>query len=164
SSVPLPIQYQRLKESERTNVLVRPSKIQGVGLFAARAFNANEMVIEYVGEVIGQKVADMRELMNDRMSVGTYFFALAHDRILDATRMGNASRFINHACEPNCYARIISPQGDGVGAGKRVVVFAARRIEAGEELTYDYKFQAEEDPAKRIPCFCGSVGCRKFMN
>ncbi|KAI9179201.1 hypothetical protein H9P43_005863 [Blastocladiella emersonii ATCC 22665] len=160
SAVPLPLQYAKLKEQEKGNIAVRPSKIQGIGLFAARAFAANDMVIEYLGEVIGQKVADTRELVNDRHGVGTYFFAIAHDRILDATHKGNAARFINHSCEPNCYARIVAPL-DGV---KRVIIYAARRVEAGEELTYDYKFQLEEAAEKRLPCYCGAPRCRKFMN
>jgi hypothetical protein len=124
------VQYLKMKEMEKQHVFIRPSRIQGVGLFAGRTFSIHDMVIEYLGEVVGQKVADTREVVNDREGIGTYFFAIEHDRILDATRKGNAARFINHSCEPNCYARIIAPL-DGV---KRVVIFASRRIDINEEL------------------------------
>ena len=33
-----------------------------------------------------------------------------------------------------------------------------------EELTYDYKFEREIDATDRIPCLCGSVGCKGFLN
>ena len=36
------------------------SGIQGKGLFATRDFAPHDMVIEYVGEVVGQRVADQR--------------------------------------------------------------------------------------------------------
>ncbi|KNE61704.2 trithorax-like protein, partial [Allomyces macrogynus ATCC 38327] len=141
TTIPQQLQYQKLKASEHAHCTVKPSKIQGVGLFAERSFQAHDMIIEYLGQVVGQKVADARELVNDRRGIGTYFFAIEHDRILDATTCGNAARFINHSCEPNCYARIVAP----VQGVRRVVIYALRAVHAGEELTYDYKFQPEED-------------------
>jgi histone-lysine N-methyltransferase SETD1 len=33
-----------------------------------------------------------------------------------------------------------------------------------EELTYDYKFEREMDATDRIPCLCGSIGCKGFLN
>lgn len=35
---------------------------------------------------------------------------------------------------------------------------------ADEELTYDYKFEREYGSDDRIPCLCGSVGCKGFLN
>ncbi len=35
---------------------------------------------------------------------------------------------------------------------------------ADEELTYDYKFEREWDSDDRIPCLCGSTGCKGFLN
>jgi histone-lysine N-methyltransferase SETD1 len=37
-------------------------------------------------------------------------------------------------------------------------------ISKDEELTYDYKFEREWDSDDRIPCLCGSVGCKGFLN
>ena len=37
---------------------------------------------------------------------------------------------------------------------KRIVIYAHRNIDAGEEVTYDYKFPIEDD---KIPCLCGAA-------
>ena len=37
---------------------------------------------------------------------------------------------------------------------KKIVIYSKRRIEPGEELTYDYKFPIEND---KIPCTCGAA-------
>jgi|EP01046_Picozoa_sp_COSAG06_P028162 SET domain-containing protein len=48
---------------------------------------------------------------------------------------GNLARFINHCCEPNCYAEIIK-----VANQPKIVIYAKRNLYPGEEITYDYKF------------------------
>ena len=63
----------------------------------------------------------------------------------DAAIGGNVARFINHACAPNCYYEIV---------GHTIWIRAARRIEAGEELTYDYATDGEQS----IQCRC-RPGC-----
>lgn len=45
----------------------------------------------------------------------------------------------------------------------QVVFFAERDIFPGEEITYDYHFN-HEDEGKKIPCFCNSKNCRRFLN
>lgn len=37
-------------------------------------------------------------------------------------------------------------------------------MNADDELTYDYKFEREYGSDDRIPCLCGSVGCKGFLN
>lgn len=44
---------------------------------------------------------------------------------------------------------------------RRVFVYAARLIRAGEELTYDYQFPMDE---RKVPCKCGSAACRGTIN
>ncbi len=46
---------------------------------------------------------------------------------------------------------------------KKVVLFAKRDIQPGEELAYDYQFEFEPED-KKIPCYCGAVQCRGSMN
>ena len=58
------------------------------------------MVIEYVGEVVRQAVADERERRYEAAGIGSsYLFRVDHDYIIDATRNGNMARFINHCCD-----------------------------------------------------------------
>jgi SET domain-containing protein len=45
----------------------------------------------------------------------------------------------------------------------QVIFFAKRDIYAGEEVTYDYKFNYDEVDDK-IPCFCGTPECRGTLN
>lgn len=78
--------------------------------------------------------------------------------VVDATMHGNAARFINHSCEPNCYSRVINVEGR-----KHIVIFALRKIYRGEELTYDYKFPIE-DASNKLSCNCGARRCRRFLN
>ncbi|KAF9181101.1 histone methyltransferase set1 [Haplosporangium sp. Z 767] len=133
------------------------SPIHDWGLFAMEKVDANDMVIEYIGEVIRQKVADHREKRYERMGIGSsYLFRVDDDTVIDATKMGNIARFINHCCTPNCNAKIITVDGQ-----KKIVIYAKRDIEEGEEITYDYKFPIEAD---KIPCLCGSRNCRGTLN
>jgi hypothetical protein len=46
-------------------------------------------------------------------------------------------------------------------SGRRVFVYALRRILKGEELTYDYQFPADE---AAVPCKCGAANCRGTLN
>lgn len=62
------------------------------------------------------------------------FFEVSADLVIDGGVGGNASRFINHSCEPNCVVEI---------AGNRVHIHAAREIAPGEELTFDYAYEWE---------------------
>lgn len=49
-----------------------------------------EMVIEYVGEVIRQVVADRREKAYERVGIGSsYLFRVDDDLVVDATKKGN---------------------------------------------------------------------------
>lgn len=76
---------------------------------------------------------------------------------------GGFARYINHSCEPNCVATIISGSHPYEEL-KRVLIISQREIEPSEEITYDYQFPLELDSDKRIPCTCGAKLCRGFMN
>lgn len=92
-----------------------------------------------------------------------YLFRIDRYEIVDATMKGNVARFVNHCCDPCCYARIItvdSAREDG-RSEKKIVFLAKRDIQVGEELTYDYHYAIEDE---KIPCFCGAKSCRGFMN
>ncbi|XP_055017321.1 histone-lysine N-methyltransferase SETD1B-like isoform X1 [Boleophthalmus pectinirostris] len=133
------------------------SLIHEWGLFAMEPIAADEMVIEYVGEVIRQVIADMREQQYEEEGIGSsYLFRVDQDTIIDATKCGNLARFINHSCNPNCYAKIIT-----VDSQKKIVIYSRQQININEEITYDYKFPIEET---KIPCLCGADTCKGSLN
>lgn len=140
-------------------VVFERSRIHGWGLFALEPIAANDFIVEYVGELIRNPVADARE---QRYTEGgedsSYMFRLDELLVVDATRKGNCARFMNHCCEPNAYARTRVIRGQ-----KRIVIYSLREIAPREEITFDYKFSAEDDDHK-LPCFCGAPNCRGFLN
>ncbi|KAJ4926193.1 hypothetical protein JOQ06_008376 [Pogonophryne albipinna] len=133
------------------------SGIHDWGLFALEPIAADEMVIEYVGQNIRQVIADMREKRYEEEGIGSsYMFRVDHDTIIDATKCGNFARFINHSCNPNCYAKVIT-----VESQKKIVIYSRQPINVNEEITYDYKFPIEDE---KIPCLCGAENCRGTLN
>ncbi|KAF6748017.1 hypothetical protein DFP72DRAFT_820899, partial [Ephemerocybe angulata] len=133
------------------------SPIHDWGLYAMEKISRGEMVIEYVGEVIRAQVADKREQTYERQGIGSsYLFRIDEELVVDATKKGNLGRLINHSCDPNCTAKIITINGE-----KKIVIYAKQDIEYGDEITYDYHFPFEQD---KIPCLCGSAKCRGYLN
>ncbi|XP_053125298.1 histone-lysine N-methyltransferase 2A isoform X2 [Hemicordylus capensis] len=156
--LPMPMRFRHLKKTSKEAVGVYRSPIHGRGLFCKRNIDAGEMVIEYAGNVIRSILTDKREKYYDSKGIGCYMFRIDDSEVVDATMHGNAARFINHSCEPNCYSRVINIDGQ-----KHIVIFATRKIYRGEELTYDYKFPLE-DARNKLPCNCGAKKCRRFLN
>jgi hypothetical protein len=150
------MQFNQLQKRQKSLKFAR-SRIHNWGLFAMEPIEPQEMVIEYIGEVIRQKVADHREKAYEKRGIGSsYMFRVDDDTIIDATERGNVARFTNHSCEPNCYAEVITVQGQ-----PKIVFYAAKKIEAGAEVTYNYKFAPE---IEKIPCYCGTPSCQGSLN
>ncbi|KAG1521954.1 hypothetical protein G6F47_002598 [Rhizopus delemar] len=150
------LKFNQLK-SRKKQLKFAKSPIHDWGLFAEEHIDVNDMVIEYVGEMIRQQVAEEREKQYERCGIGSsYLFRVDDDTVIDATKRGSIARFINHCCSPNCSAKIIT-----VDKQKKIVIYANRDIEPGEEITYDYKFPIE---AEKIPCLCGSKFCKGTLN
>ncbi|KAF8252699.1 histone H3-K4 methyltransferase Set1 [Wilcoxina mikolae CBS 423.85] len=153
------MRFNQLKKRKKPVRFAR-SAIHNWGLYAMENISANDMIIEYVGEIVRQQVADMREKKYIKSGIGSsYLFRIDENTVIDATKKGGIARFINHSCTPNCTAKIIKVEGS-----KRIVIYAMRDIKENEELTYDYKFERELDSDERIPCLCGSSGCKGFLN
>ncbi|KAK2963234.1 putative Histone-lysine N-methyltransferase SETD1 [Blattamonas nauphoetae] len=135
------------------------SKIHDWGLYAMVDIEERHVVVEYVGEVIRSSVAQKREnLYIQQGNPSSYLFQVDPYCIIDATKTGNNARYINHSCDPNCFAEIIND--DGV---RKVVIFAKRKIYMGEEITYDYKFSDEPEETK-VKCTCGAPNCKRTLN
>ncbi|XP_071942048.1 histone-lysine N-methyltransferase 2C-like isoform X2 [Antedon mediterranea] len=152
-------QYRKMKSDWKSNVYLGRSQIQGLGLYAAKDIEKHTMVIEYIGTLIRNEVANRKEKHYEESNRGIYMFRLDDDQVIDATLSGNPARYINHSCNPNCVAEVVSFEKDN-----KIIIISNRRITKGEELTYDYKFDFEDEDQNKIACGCKAPNCRKWMN
>ena len=136
-------------------IQTRRSGVHGNGVFAVQDIAEGETLIEYKGEIISWKEALRRHPHDPTQPQHTFYFHVDDDRVIDGNVDGNAARWINHSCEPNCEA----DEQKG-----RVFIKALRNIAAGEELNYDYGLIIDEPYTKKLlsefPCWCGSEDCR----
>jgi len=139
----------------------------GYGLFSKFTIEKGSYIGPYTGKIILYSDENWKQLVDWDDS---YFFETClgdyYDEptqsvyrvIVDSKYSGNATRFINHSCEPNIQAvhivcdRFIVPV---------VALFANRKIKPNEELFLDYSdaywLAANE---RQIFCKCGSRKCR----
>ncbi|MEP6608480.1 MAG: SET domain-containing protein-lysine N-methyltransferase, partial [Burkholderiaceae bacterium] len=87
----------------KSSIVVKNSRIHGRGVYAGRRFKAGENIIEYKGQRIAWKEADRRPPSDPQDPYHTFFFSLDDQKtVIDAGVGGNAARWINHSCDPNC--------------------------------------------------------------
>ena len=136
-------------------IQVRRSGVHGKGVFALAPIARGEQLIEYTGEVITWPEELRRHPHDPSDPDHTFYFHIDDKHVIDANVGGNASRWINHACDTNCEVE----EQDG-----RVFIKALRDIEPGEELFYDYGLVIEGRYTAKLkrefPCHCGSANCR----
>lgn len=114
----------------------RPSKhkvkskrgISGIGLFSLSEIKRGDFIIEYFGPIVSDDEADEVG--------GKYLFRLENERTILGNQPKNIARYINHSCKPNAYAEM---------DGDRIFIYAKRKIEPGEEITYHYGKEYWED-------------------
>ena len=132
-------------------VEVRRSGVHGHGVFATRALWAGEEIGRYAGRRYAPD--DVSDEWDDRL---TYLFGLSDGSMIDGAQGGNATRHLNHACEPNVEAIEEYDAADELV----VLICATRNIGAGEELFLDYALDVDGDDPAAYPCECGSTRCR----
>uniref|UniRef100_A0A8C7L5A6 Histone-lysine N-methyltransferase EHMT1-like n=1 Tax=Oncorhynchus kisutch TaxID=8019 RepID=A0A8C7L5A6_ONCKI len=135
--------------------LFRTSRM-GWGVRTLQEIPQGTFVCEYVGEIISDAEADVREndsyLFNLDSKVGDVY-------CIDARFYGNISRFINHMCEPNLFScRVFTAHQDL--RFPHIAFFACETIKAGEELGFDYGDNFWEIKGKHFSCECGSPKCK----
>jgi len=133
------------------------SGLHGYGLFARTALPRGTRIIEYVGERITKAEADRRDEQRlARLAAGgdgcVYIYELNQRHDIDGRVPWNLARRINHSCAPNCETQVICG---------RIWIVARRDIPAGEELTYDYRFDLSE--WRDHACRCGAPGCVGYI-
>lgn len=122
----------------------------------------------YAGELLTTAEAQRRQQIYDELAVGGHFSSAllvvrehlpsgeACFRInIDATRVGNIARFINHSCDGgNLLTVLVRNTGALL---PRLCFFASRDILDGEELLFSYG-DARLRP-NGLRCHCGSSCC-----
>jgi SET domain-containing protein len=128
---------------QKFEVFVRPSEIDGHGVFAAEMIPQRLKIGEIRGEAITcaegrRRAASLHRIMIVEISPRT---------AIDASRSTDPMRFTNHSCQANARLAII--------AG-RIEFYALRAIAPGEEITVNY---GETHHEGKLRCRCGAPNC-----
>uniref|UniRef100_A0A0D3B6N9 SET domain-containing protein n=1 Tax=Brassica oleracea var. oleracea TaxID=109376 RepID=A0A0D3B6N9_BRAOL len=147
-----PFQQRRVKKLK-----IIQTKKCGSGIVADEYIQEGEFITEYVGEVIDDATCAQRLWeMKGRGETNFYLCEINRNMVIDATKKGNKSRYINHSCNPNTQMQTWIIEGE-----TRIGIFAISDINKGEHITYDYHrfvpFGEDQD------CHCGAIGCRKKL-
>ncbi len=134
-------------------LVVARSRIHGYGLITTRRFAAGEVIVH------GEGVAFREEDEFD----DTYALVLPGEDHVEIAGGANVyydlvdqTRWINHSCDPNTEVE----SGNDPDNGRLLAWWvAARDLEPGVELTYDYAFVGQ----LAEPCRCGAASCRGLI-
>ncbi|KAK9944999.1 hypothetical protein M0R45_010532 [Rubus argutus] len=152
------------------------SEGKGWGLRTLDDLPKGAFVCEFVGEILTNKERHQRNIQSNRSGKRPYLVLLDADwgteadlrdeeaLCLDATNYGNVARFINHRCLDS---NLVLIPVEVETPGRRfyhVAFFTTRKVDALEELTWDYgiDFDDHDDPLKVFNCRCGSKFCRNM--
>jgi SET domain-containing protein len=132
-------------------VAIRPSGIQGGGMFARAPIRAGETVC-----IVGGTPMTNAEFAAFRATVERYNAAqIGEDlHLVDLIQSPDqVEGSINHSCDSNLWMN------------DEVTIAARRALSAGDELTLDYALMTS-DPSWRLdrPCQCGAVTCRRIIS
>jgi hypothetical protein len=113
----------------------------GFGVFAGRAFAANEFIIRFTGPQIDLQAALAKgEKQGNPLQIGDGIYLDPQPPCV----------FINHSCDPNA------------GIRNSTELYALRNIRVGEEIRFDYSTSILER-CWTMECRCGSPACRQIV-
>lgn len=118
------------------------SKVKGWGVRALEKIPKGSFITHYPGEVVSLIEAGKRPT--------TYLFDLGahldstdveYTYVVDASKYGNVTRFVNHSCSPNCRTLFTWIDRTANNLLPIIALFAIKDIRPFEELTYDYSME-----------------------
>ena len=121
-----------------TLVRVGASPIDRQGLFAATDIRPGTRIVEYCGEKISKDESARR-----LAQYNAYIAYLNEQYDIDGETLANTARYINHACDPNCTVEY---------TGETIWIVALKHIQAGEELSCNYGYDARVSLWATICC------------
>jgi hypothetical protein len=113
----------------------------GLGLFATDLIRKGTLIVEYKGRRLRNEVADA---MADRGS--KYLYEINGRWTIDGSSRRNVARYANHSCRPNAESDVTRQ--------KKVIIRAIKKIEPGQEITYDYGSDYFDLIIKPMGCKC----------
>ena len=113
----------------------------GLGLFAIREIKKGELIVRYRGPKIRNEEADRRADRGNK-----YLYEVNNRWTIDGTNRKNVARYANHSCRPNAESDVLR--------GHKVVIRSIKKIQPGEEITYDYGKDYFNLILKPIGCLC----------
>ena len=139
-------------KAKKTAYAVRDDGLSGLGIEAARAITAGEIIFQ--GEERSQRIATRRWVesnwnANEKITFAQYAYPLDDEVFILWSDDPLEWSPQNHSCDPNCAY-------DGLN------VIALRDIAAGAELTLDYADFCSETSAE-FKCQCGAGNCRGIV-
>ncbi|GMP28218.1 hypothetical protein CsSME_00003856 [Camellia sinensis var. sinensis] len=162
-------QNRVLQNGVQVRLEVFKTEKKGWAVRAGEAILHGTFVCEYIGEVIDEQEANKRRNSYGGDGWGYFYDIDAHINdmsrliegqvpyVIDVMNYGNVSRYINHSCSPNLVNhQVLVESMDSQLA--HIGLYASRDIDAGEELTYDYRYKLLL--GEGCPCHCGAPNCR----
>lgn len=131
-----------MDEPKDPSVEVRPSSIEGLGVFSLRQVDAGRCIrqINVVREIT--PTSPIREDLGERRDHCDY----PDGKVV---LLGFPDRHLNHSCDPNAYVKYEETA---------CFLYARRPIAPGEEITCDYNMNITGGTS--WPCRCGAARCR----
>ncbi|KAG6620828.1 histone-lysine N-methyltransferase SETMAR [Phytophthora cinnamomi] len=174
---------RRVLRGRQVEVVVAEREGKGWGVLAAQRIERDEYVGEYTGELVSSR--EMRRRYRERYDPHATNYVLSlrehvarqggasldFDVVrtnVDASCRGSLTRFFNHSCAPSLEVAAVRVDS----FVPRLAFFARRRVEEGDELTFDYgegstacsssNSSSSEAVDGRVghPCRCGALECR----
>uniref|UniRef100_A0A914ZC83 Histone-lysine N-methyltransferase n=1 Tax=Panagrolaimus superbus TaxID=310955 RepID=A0A914ZC83_9BILA len=122
------------------------------GVRSLTDISKDQLVCEFVGEIM-RKNTYLKRLETAQTFPHYGIELIPGSYVIDASKKGNLSRFMNHSCQPNCIMQRWIVRGE-----QRIGIFALTNIEAGVELTYNYSMHVFLK--EQIKCLCESESCQ----
>lgn len=133
-----------MKKARGKNQIISYPKVKvkksfaGKGIFANEEIKRGTKILQYVGKKLTTNEANSKP--------NRYIFEIDDDWSIDGNQKYNIAKYFNHSCKPN--AESIMENDD------RIFISSKRRINIGEEITFDYGKEYIKEYIKKGGCKC----------